>query len=299
MSKKTKAADGLLAGFNAGHAQHAIDSKLASDADRGRSLALLPVDSIRPREADTRPAKAADVLTLAESIAAVGLVAPVAVDRSRRLVAGLHRWNACRLLMAPAGDRAGILADLEGAAKVDDGKKRLAALPKPEELPEPLRGRMLPCRVLMDLDAAADPDAALAAEAAENTARKQYTPAEVKALAERLRAAGYRETGGRPRKGEKALRPALGLVLGISPTTARRMLGKRSFEKHSQVTTFPAVLLKLARALDELAGMDIPAGTRAPALRKAMEAADTLAALLPDAITEAQTLEIQSPKPRQ
>ena len=100
----------------------------------------------------------------------------------------------------------------------------MAVLPAPKNLEGPLAAGKVPCRVLVDLDAERDPAAALAAEAAENTARKDYTPAEVQALAQRLRAAGYRETGGRPRRGEKALRPALEMVMGVAKNTTRRML---------------------------------------------------------------------------
>lgn len=296
-TKQKKAAAGLMAGFDAGHAQHAIDSKLAGDAERARAVALLDPGSIRPRGADSRPARADHVLNLAESIAAVGLVQPLAVDRDRRLVAGLHRLNACALLLAAPDARHALLEALDGAGRVEGARERLAALPAPGALPEPLRGRLVPCRVLRELDAQADPDAALAAEAAENTARRQYSAAEVAALADRLRAAGYRETGGRPRRGEKALRPALGLVLGVSPTTARRLLGKRGFEgserrgKGGPATTFSAALPRVARALDVLAGAELPEGTRAPALRKALDAARKLDRLLPAAIAEAGALE--------
>ena len=85
------------------------------------------------------------------------------------------------------------------------------------------------------LDAARDPDAALAAAVA--------------TLVDRLRRAGYKETTGRPRKGEKALRPALGLVMGVSPETARRLLGTR---KDSQMTTLEETEHNLTRQADRL-----------------------------------------------
>lgn len=293
MSKtKDKAAAGMLAGMTAGHAQHAIDHKLAGDAARARSVALLDVDAIEPRADDTREARADHVLALAESIAAVGLLQPPAVDRNRRLVAGLHRWTACRLLLAEPKDRPLLLAHLEGAAKVEDVAARLAALPAPADLPEPLKGRMLPCRVLEELDATKDTDAALAAEAAENTARKQYTPGEVAALVERLKAAGYREKGGRPRRGERALRPAIELVLGVSSSTARRMLGTKDQKaKHGHVATFCATLPKVGRAVEALAAAELPTGTKAPALRQFLKAAHELDKLLPAALAEAKALE--------
>ena len=224
-----KARAGMLAGLTAGHKQAETDRRLAQDADRGRAVALLDLAAILPRPADSRPARAEHVLALAESVAAVGLLQPVAVDKARRLIAGKHRLEACRLLLTPPAGRQEFLRCIEGG--INGGvfieyMGRLDALPAPGDLAEPLRAGKVPARVLLDLDAEADPDAALAAEAAENTARKSYTPAEVAALAERLRAAGYREATGRPRKGQKALRPALELVLGVSLNTARRMLGR-------------------------------------------------------------------------
>lgn len=291
MSKKDKAAAGLLAGFTAGHAQHAIDTKLAEGADRARTIALVPPEAIRPRENDSRPPRADRVLTLAESIAAVGLVQPLTIDRYHRLIAGLHRLTAFRLLLADSDQRLGCLAALGWAGPAEEAQERLEALPRPEALPEPLRGRLLPCLVRVDLDAVADPAAALAAEAAENTARRNYTTAEVAALVDRLKAAGYRETAGRPRRGDRPLRPALELVLGVSGTTARRLLGKRAFEKKgSHVTTFSEALPRVAKALDLLAEAELPTGTRAPALRAALEAARDLDRLLPAALAEAKAI---------
>jgi hypothetical protein len=175
----------MLAGLQAGHVQAATDRKLAGAAEAGRAVALLTLDAIHPRADDTRPARADHVLALAESVAAVGLLQPPAVDKEHRLIAGLNRLEACKLLLtAPAG-RGAVLEALDGAGKLDpkETKDRLNALPEPAKLPEPLKSGKLPVRVLTELDAQADPDAALAAEAAENTARKSYTPAEVAAPA--------------------------------------------------------------------------------------------------------------------
>lgn len=162
----------------------------------------------------------------------------------------------------------------------------------PKDLEGPLAAGKVPCRVLVDLDAERDPAAALAAEAAENTARKDYTPAEVQALAQRLRAAGYRETGGRPRRGEKALRPALEMVLGVSKNTARRMLGRMpAGGKGAQVGTFSGMVARLDKALDAFLESDLPEGVRLPGLRRALGVAKTLAAYMPEAKAEAKTLE--------
>lgn len=298
MSKtQDKARAGMLAGVTAGHAQSEIDRRMAADADRGRAVALLGAAAVHSRAAgDTRPPRAEHVLAVAESVGAVGLLVPLAVDRAGHLVAGLHRLEACRLLLAQPADREGLWLALAGADRVPEWQERLGALPAPDELAEPLRAGLLPVRRL-DLDSVKDPDAALAAEAAENTARRAYTRAEVGSLVERLRAAGYRETGGRPRKGERALRPALELVLGISRNTARRMLGTLEEPgKVAQVGTFSGVL-KAADRLDRAARAylvaieELPEGVRVPRTRDLARESRVLLRLAEGALDELRNLE--------
>ncbi len=243
--KKPDPSAGLLAGLDAG-LKHAEADKLAAlDADRSASVALVRCSDIRPRASDTRRAGAAHVVPLAASVAALGLLEPLVVDRNRRLVAGLHRWTVCALLTAEPEGREAMAEDLGLKLSAAD-LLALGALPAPGDLPEPLRASLVPVRVLVDLDAEADPSAALAAEVAENTARRNYTGSEVRDLVDRLRAAGYRETSGRPRAGEKALRPALETVLGCSTATARRILGTK--KKDGQMTTFSSASASLLKA---------------------------------------------------
>lgn len=299
MKKNTKAqetaAAGLLRGIEYGREQSKADKRLAAEAKLERVLELVLVDAIRARPAgDTRLAGAEHVLELSETIAAVGLLQPLAIDNARHLLAGLHRLEACRLLLLPRDRRLEYLLALDGGDRLDpeETADRVAVLPAPKDLEGPLAAGKVPCRVLVDLDAERDPAAALAAEAAENTARKDYTPAEVQALAQRLRAAGYRETGGRPRRGEKALRPALEMVLGVSKNTARRMLGRMpAGGKGAQVGTFSGMVARLDKALDAFLESDLPEGVRLPGLRRALGVAKTLAAYMPEAKAEAKTLE--------
>ena len=295
MSKAQEtAAAGLLRGIAYGKEQAKADRRLAAESKLDRVLELVPADAIRPRAADSRPARAEHVLEVAESVAAVGLLQPPAIDNARRLVAGLHRLEGCRLLLLPRDRRLEYLLAMDGGDRLDpeETADRVAVLPAPKNLEGPLAAGKVPCRVLVDLDAERDPAAALAAEAAENTARKDYTPAEVQALAQRLRAAGYRETGGRPRRGEKALRPALEMVLGVSKNTARRMLGRMpAGGKGAQVGTFSGMVARLDKALDAFLESDLPEGVRLPGLRRALGVAKTLAAYMPEAKAEAKTLE--------
>ncbi|HIK06727.1 MAG TPA: hypothetical protein IGS40_18880 [Trichormus sp. M33_DOE_039] len=56
---------------------------------------------------------------------------------------------------------------------------------------------------MLPFDAESDPDLALQVEIAENEKRRDYTPNEVKAIADRLRTAGFIHVKGRPKKGQK------------------------------------------------------------------------------------------------
>lgn len=162
--------------------------------------AALSLDSITDRvDGDTRPLNPAHIEALADSIAVVGLIAPIAVDSRGRLLAGGHRRAAIALLREQ---------DSEAFAKqFPDGQV-------------PIRR--------YDFDSETEPDKALAIEATENEKRRDYTPSEVRAIADRLRAVGYRDAPGKPKKGEKALRPALELIIGKSIRQVRRYLNDAS-----------------------------------------------------------------------
>lgn len=181
-----KAAGGLLGGVQAGNVQAQADA-----ARRDRRATTMALAKIQPRKDDTREANAQHVATLAESIEALGLIEPIAVDRVGRLVAGLHRLEALRML------------EVEGR--------------RPDLV------KAVPVHVL-DFDAEEDPALALGIEVAENEHRRDYTADEVRELAQRLKAAGFRDSAGRPRKGEKALRPALAAIVGRSGRHVRRIL---------------------------------------------------------------------------
>jgi ParB family chromosome partitioning protein len=164
--------------------------------DTSSSTATLSIDSITDRvEGDSRTLNPAHVEELADSIAIVGLIAPIAVDSQGRLLAGGHRRAAILLL-----------------------RER-----DPEAYAKQFPNGQVPIR-RYDFDSRIEPDKALAIEASENEKRRDYTPAEVRVIADRLRAAGYRDAPGKPKKGEKALRPALELIIGKSIRQVRRYL---------------------------------------------------------------------------
>jgi len=156
----------------------------------------VPLSVIRNRfSGDTRPLNATHVDKLMESIAALGLIEPIVVDTQNRLLAGGHR-------------KAAIL-------RLQDEK--------PDVFEQHFADRKVPVRV-MPFDSEENPDLALAVEASENDQRKNYTKAEVLAIAEKLRNAGYKDSSGRPKKDEKRLKPALMTIFGTSLRTVERYL---------------------------------------------------------------------------
>ena len=276
MSKqRDEAKAGMLAGAIAGAGQAKTDRKIAEEADRGRMALILPITQIRDRAIDTRPVNAVEVLMMAESIVAVGLLGPPCVDRNHVLIAGAHRVAAARLLLASPDDRLAHLAGVEGFDELEMGE-RIDALPPLDQLPEQIAGGRMPVLVRTDLDAVADPAGALAAEAAENTARKQYTPAQVRTLAGRLVQAGFRESVGRPKKGEKALRPALEKILGVNGRQVRRLLGQE-LEGERKQADLASLLKRLRRAAEAVAAHEVAQGERLPEVRRIMDLAGTMA----------------------
>lgn len=166
----------------------------------------LPIDQITDRPGgDTRPMNQAHVESLAESIAAVGLIQPIAVDSKGRLLAGGHRRAAIVYLQE---------TNPQGYAQhFANGV--------------PIRR--------FDFDASQDEALALAIEATENEKRRDYTPGEVRELADRLIAAGYRNIKGKPKLGQKAVAPTLALIVGKSQRTIERYLAKDSKDKPTSV----------------------------------------------------------------
>lgn len=176
----------------------------------------IPVESIQPRlSTATRELSAVHVLELAESIAALGLIEPLAVDMHFRLLAGGHRWVALRLLATDEKTRTELWCSVFGSSPAPFIRKRLKAL---KQATDGVAVHVLP------VDSASDPAKALALEIAENERRRNYTKEEILGLAEKLRAAGYRDSMGRPKQGERTLVPVLSAVLGKARRTVFKIL---------------------------------------------------------------------------
>lgn len=161
--------------------------------DSDAQLVRIPLDEIGDRPAgDTRPINEAQVASLVESIAVVGLICPLAVDCQNRLLAGGHRRAALKALREQDEPR---FNDLFKAG--------------------------VPCRKF-DFDSTTDHEQALQVEVAENEKRRNYTRAEIRAVAERLKQQGYSLAKGRGNK--QPLHPALQVAFGVSRNTVIRAL---------------------------------------------------------------------------
>ena len=200
MSAKKKADFGALAARQISRDQSsaakAPDRFQRAEAALTGPRSLLELDEILPRQQATRDLDEGHVRALRESIGALGLIEPIVVDAQHRLLAGGHRCEAIRMLRA--------------------------------EQPEAFArwfSEGVQVRV-MDFDADSQPARALEVEVAENEHRRDYTTAQVRDLVTRLKDAGYRDTVGRPRAGEKALGPALEVIVGKSMKTIRKLLSE-------------------------------------------------------------------------
>lgn len=187
---------------------------------------LMTLSDLKDRpHGDARPLNEDHVGELVESIAAIGLIQPIAVDREGHLLAGGHRKAALQVLE-------------------QTNKERY----------QKLFASGVPVRVF-EFNAQDDHDKAIAIEAAENEKRRDYTPAEVRELAKKLVGAGYRDKQGKPKVGEKPLLPALMTIVGKSRATVKRYLAdsdqKGSNEPFSD-TKRQKLLKRAVSALDAM-----------------------------------------------
>lgn len=184
------------------------EANLRREQERGE-LSTLPLERIKNRESNTRTLNTQHVESLKESISTLGLIEPLAVDQAKVLLAGGHRLAAIASLLET----------------------------EPETFEKHFPNSAIPVRV-MPFIAEREPDRALQVEVAENEYRRDYTPAEVRGIAERLIKAGYKDVKGRPKKGEKVLMPALSTVVGKNRRTIQRYLHGDSKKSRTDVHLF-------------------------------------------------------------
>lgn len=160
-------------------------------------LVRLPLEQIGDRPAgDTRPITPEQVAALAESIATLGLIQPLAVDAQGRLLAGGHRRAALQQLQEQ---------DLPRFNDLFPGG--------------------VPCRKFA-FDSAAAPEQALAVEISENEKRRNYTRAEIVAVVERCASLGANNRPG-PKDGP-GLTTLVAQALGVNKRTVERALRAES-----------------------------------------------------------------------
>lgn len=187
------------------------------------NASTIALDQIIDRSGgDSRPLTLSHVSNLAESIAAVGLIQPIAVDNQGRLLAGGHRWAAIKELKA---------------SNPDAFKKHFR--------------EGIPVR-RYEFDAAENVELALAIEATENEKRRDYTPAEVRELANRLKEAGYHYTPGRAKAGQKSFLPSLSVIVGKSERTVQRYLSEEGSSLNTTDVVFRKQLEQSIRSLRKL-----------------------------------------------
>jgi ParB family transcriptional regulator, chromosome partitioning protein len=218
---------GLLPNWNAvkkATTQMHEKDKNAVDRTEGerQQRSYIPLEQIKQREQNTREIYPKHVEGLVESIITLGLLEPLVVDNRYRLLAGGHR-----------------LAAIEAIQQSDSTAFKKA-------FPDGL----IPVRV-MPFDAEKDTEKALQCEVAENEHRRDYTAKEVRHLAERLVEAGYVNSANRPKAGEKALAPALQVIVGKSRRTIMRYLSQASDENQGVGVSVPnGTLISEKKALD-------------------------------------------------
>lgn len=187
---------------------HDRDQLALVQAEQERTQkAVLSLAQIQNRIKNTRQLRSDHVQQLAESIIELGLLEPLVVDNRGCLLAGGHRKAAIEYIKDNYFDA------------------------YEKHFPDDL----IPVR-MMSFSADDNPEQALQVEISENEKRRDYTPSEVRALAERLRKAGYLDNPGRPKKGEKRLRPALEVIIGKSLRSVRRYLTEEKPVQNGQVS---------------------------------------------------------------
>ena len=226
--------------------------------------ALVPLAGIHLRRGDdnARDLLAAHVVTLAESIAALGILEPVVVDLEGYLLAGGHRLAALQLLAEADGEaRRKLFLDRRvvktaEAEPAEDKKQpkdpladRVAAIDATAFIAKYPKAKV-PV-VAVDVSGKDAPAQALAIEAAENSIRKQYSRGEVQKLAAKLKKAGYTSRTGRPKTGEKSARPVLEVLVGCSGRNLRRLLGEEEAPAKSGWDLAVAALLRAAKRVQE------------------------------------------------
>ncbi|MBF0243892.1 MAG: ParB N-terminal domain-containing protein [Planctomycetes bacterium] len=227
------------------------------------------------KDDDTRPLIAEHVVTLAESIAVLGLLEPIVLDTEGHLLAGGHRLAALQLLAIEDNDQrlkeffTRLEAKLpseeditEATEALDsDDENRIKKIAQPTRLALQLNRLDLSefkkissdnnIHVqIINVSGKGREGFDLAIEAAENTVRRSYTKEEVVSLANRLEKAGYPKVKGRVESGKKSLMMALEAAMGRSKRQIQRII--KGEQSSGSQKTYKASLLALVKAANSI-----------------------------------------------
>lgn len=225
----------------------------SSEASSSLPVRRVPLDDILDRETDVRPINDQHVVELAQSISAVGLLQFPVVDENNRLLAGGHRREAVRLLRAVA-------------QMPDEDVRKLF---ERGEAPDPLTAadltrlreayaREFAAGVIVRVFSTAgfnEAEIRLEVEAIENEKRLDFTRDELAGIVTRLKDAGYRDVGGRPKEGQRVLSKELERIMGKSRRTVFRLLSELKAGKSTEEkATLSESMKALAKTLTEELG---------------------------------------------
>ena len=200
------------------------------------SVNEIALESIELRpDGDTRMINFDHVFEIALSIHEVGLIEPIVVDRHHSLIAGAHRLWALKLLnMQTRGQTinrfkamARHMGGLDGYKKIhrklDENIQRLP-------LEVTYNFERVPVRVY-DFDVQENIDQALQIEISENAQRRDYTSEEVLSLYHLLITKGFTDSRGRPKQGQRPVKPMIATIIGQSVRTVKRKLDQSMAEQ--------------------------------------------------------------------
>jgi ParB family chromosome partitioning protein len=227
----------------------------------------LPLEAIADRPSSIRKVNPTEAMKRAVSIAELGLLQNLVVDRDNVLIAGDHRRSALQILKDVAGD-----ADKAAHALVDAG-----LVSKDTGLGDPALVAMADLLArgwskhgfangvkvqVLDVSFATDPTRARLAEIAENEQRHNFSAEEVKAARELLLASGFTEVKARPRKGEVPVMSALERMFSASRKTIIKLLSEPSTPAPAPAPSptadlDDAVLASTANHLSQLFGLPV------------------------------------------
>jgi ParB family chromosome partitioning protein len=196
---------------------------------RAGAPATVPLESIADRPSSIRKVNPTEAMRRALSIAELGLLQNLVVDRDHVLIAGDHRRAALQTLRDVAGDleKASDALLASGVVPADAGRGDPAFVAMAELLAGGWTkhgfGKGIKVQVL-DVSFATEPTRARLAEIAENEQRHNFTADDVKTAREVLLQAGFTEVRARPRKGEVPLMSALERMFSASRKTILKML---------------------------------------------------------------------------